>query len=1392
MKKPLTQLLRTLLFIAAGALTTQAADVFAPGYLKYEYFGGISGTPISGLTADDRYIANNPDVVLWMTALDSRTVLPDDSHESYGARITGFLVPDTTGDYDLFIKSDDASQLYLSTDATTNNLALIAEEAGCCQAFLEPGSPQTTATPVHLIANTKYALQVLLKEGGGGDFVQVAWRNTEDTTAAADLTPIPGKFLGVNLPVAATPTAAITSDPKSTTVLPGTVAVFTVGFASTPAKVPLVGVPVGNMVTNNLTSYATVQWYRDGVLIPGATGASYALVNPQSTDNNVKFSAKVGVFGSTNVIKSADATLAVDSGATAQPSPGFLMYEYYGNIPTAAIQALLDDPRFIASTPDSVLWMNSFDSRSVLPDTSHELYGARITGFIIPTETANYDFFLSSDDASQLYLSTDASTANLALIAEETGCCHGFLEPGAPTTTATPITLQAGQKYAVEALLKEGGGGDFIQVAWRKTTDTTPAASLTPIPGAYLAAYTGPGSALSITVPPHSLTVGENASATFTVGFTSTNVPPAGRIIGTMGNPVSITWYKNGIPVPGVTGTNYTLPLVKPSDNNAKITVKVGIAGGVQTSAEATLTVTTDTIAPTLLSTKIDTSLTNITLVFSEPITAVTATALTNYSLDGGLTITSATQVSPTVIRLGTSPQTQGARYKLTINNLRDTASGGGNVIAAGTQASFRALGIGRGWLTFQYFANIGGTAVAGLTSSPKFPDSPDLTFSINSFSSPNGYAENYGARVFGYFYPPTTGNYRFFLRSDDASQLYFNPAGSAEVNFMTGALPIAEETGCCAAFMEPDTGDAATSADTYHLTAGSPYYIEALLKEGGGGDYVQVAYRLDGDATPAASLQPIPGAYLGTLLDLDVSLQITNAPTDQVGVVASAGVPFTAEDFNTSDGGFTVVTTGDVPGPWAYDDATGTWIAAGGNDACGTPNNSALNSPAYTLTQSGVLTLSLKHRYSFEQDYDGGQVLLSVNGGAFTAVPAASFTQNGYSPVKIIGNGVLLGKSAFSGNSPGDAAGTFVTSVASLGSFKQGDKIVIEFLGAWDECSAALTPSWVVDSLHIDLLPTIVQDFAATNGNFTVVTVGTPPGPWAYDASKGAWIANSGNDACGNANNSSLNSPAYVVPEDDEVTLSFSHRYSFEAPGYDGGQVRISVNGGPYVTVPAESFSANGYAADAIVGTGVLLGQRAFNGDSPGYAATNYITSTAVLGKFKKNDTISVEFVGAWDECSTASLPSWTVRNLTLIFGTAAKASTFTVGATADLHGQSLPVLYQWQRNDGNGFVDIVGETGTSLRFFPTSADLNATFRVVASTPGASVNSGVVKLITGATVTPPDLAISTPGGKVTITFTGSLQSSATVAGPYANVPGAVSPYTPTGASSATFFRSVK
>ncbi len=170
------------------------------GVLKFSYWGSIEGTPVDNLTGDARYPAT-PDSTGVVYAFNSRDAFADDSHDNYGATMEGYLTPTESGNYRFFVYSDDASQLWLSTDDTEANLAMIAEETGCCNFFTEPDSPRTSE-PVALVANKKYFIRMIYKEGGGGDYGQVAWRKTTDSTPAGSLKPIPGKYLSaaVDLP----------------------------------------------------------------------------------------------------------------------------------------------------------------------------------------------------------------------------------------------------------------------------------------------------------------------------------------------------------------------------------------------------------------------------------------------------------------------------------------------------------------------------------------------------------------------------------------------------------------------------------------------------------------------------------------------------------------------------------------------------------------------------------------------------------------------------------------------------------------------------------------------------------------------------------------------------------------------------------------------------------------------------------------------------------------------------------------------------------------------------------------------------------------------------------------------------------------------------------------
>ncbi len=180
--------------VAAGTQTTVYSYLSTKtGVLRFAYWTGIDGTLVDNLFADERYPAS-PTGTGAVYSFNSRDFFPTDSLETYGAIMEGFLTPAESGAYRFFVYSDDASQLYLSTDASEANAQVVAEETGCCNNFTEPDSPRTSE-PVTLTAGTRYFVRMVYKEGGGGDYGQVAWRKEGDKTPAGTLLPISGKFL---------------------------------------------------------------------------------------------------------------------------------------------------------------------------------------------------------------------------------------------------------------------------------------------------------------------------------------------------------------------------------------------------------------------------------------------------------------------------------------------------------------------------------------------------------------------------------------------------------------------------------------------------------------------------------------------------------------------------------------------------------------------------------------------------------------------------------------------------------------------------------------------------------------------------------------------------------------------------------------------------------------------------------------------------------------------------------------------------------------------------------------------------------------------------------------------------------------------------------------------
>jgi hypothetical protein len=157
------------------------------GQILFEYWFDIGGTAVSDLTSDPDY-PDKPDDFEWRDRYEG----PVDWQDNYGSRARGYVYPPADGDYTFWISGDDYEELYLSTDDDPANATLIAEVPGWTQ-HLEWGKyPEQQSDPITLVGGQKYYIESIMKEGGGGDSMTVAWAGPE---IGEELTIIDGAFL---------------------------------------------------------------------------------------------------------------------------------------------------------------------------------------------------------------------------------------------------------------------------------------------------------------------------------------------------------------------------------------------------------------------------------------------------------------------------------------------------------------------------------------------------------------------------------------------------------------------------------------------------------------------------------------------------------------------------------------------------------------------------------------------------------------------------------------------------------------------------------------------------------------------------------------------------------------------------------------------------------------------------------------------------------------------------------------------------------------------------------------------------------------------------------------------------------------------------------------------
>jgi len=699
-RKPSKKLLAALIALGwCGSAVFGAAPATPQGTISAKGFLDIgSGTAITDLTGNAKF-PDNPDVKYyytyfeWNATGDIGTAANNAYADNYGAQMQGYFYPPSTGDYIFWICSDDTSQLFLSTDDDPANKKLIAQEGGWSNPRIWDSAssgdaatknsstfvstqwgtkdPANGGAKITLTKGKPYYVEVLFKEGGGGDNVAVA---VQDPGGTIDATlPIPGEYLS---PFSTSAGAQILSQPVDRYVLVGGIATFSVGL-DVPPSVTVSG----------------YKWTKNGTDIPDSNATSIS-IKAVAADDGAKIKAIVTTSAGT--LTSDEVTLYV-SPFTTDYTPGIVKMDIYTDISGTTVDNLVSSDKFLAGTPDDIRMLDTLST----PSAYAENYGAKVSGFLIPTESGQYRFFLYSDDASEFWLSPDDREANAVKIAEETDCCDTFVEPdtlnddGVTSTTSEPQALVAGKKYAFFAYLKEGTGGDYLQIATRKEGDTTAAGSLPLISSSWIGGNIRPTTGTpEITVQPTAPSQIElGRDLTLTVDGV---VNPTG-----FNFPVIVKWQKDGSDIANALGKSYTIVNAKATDSGTYRAVVSAPNGNSVNSTEVAITVVSDISPPTILSAEGSPKHDQVTVHFSEPVESTSATTLANYSIDGGLTLSSPVLKNKQDVVFTTPKQTQGTQYTITVNNVKDLFN---NVIAANTKVVFLPATVASGVAAYWNF----------------------------------------------------------------------------------------------------------------------------------------------------------------------------------------------------------------------------------------------------------------------------------------------------------------------------------------------------------------------------------------------------------------------------------------------------------------------------------------------------------------------------------------------------------------------------------------------------------------------------------------------------------------------------------------------------------------
>ena len=497
----------SVVLIPKTGVTPPAISCPETGSILREQWNNITGNDISSIPLNQQ-----PASTSQITSLEVASV-----GDNYGDRIRGYLCPPQTGNYTFLISGDDQVELWLSTDDNPANKTRIANQLLWTNFREFFKYPSQKSAPVTLQAGQRYYIEVLHKEGDGGDHVTVAWTLPNGGTQV----PIPIDRLApfvIGTPTPPTPSVSnsglnykyyegnwdrLPDFSMLTPVKVGTTpnidlsirkvndnfGVVWEGYINIPAPGNYTFEtasddgskfyfnsfysPTANALVNS-DGLHPPQWASGTIYIPAAGSYPVAISYFESSGGESMQLYWTGPGIEKQLVP--DAAFKQVSASTEQCSAsGSILHELWRNVEGDAVMNIPQD-----RLPDIINQVTSLETSSL-----GDIYGERMRGYICPPTNGNYVFMLAGDDHVQLWLSSDDNPGNKTMIAfmNDWGDFHQFNKY--PTQTSAAINLLAGHRYYIEVLHKQGYGPNHVTVAWQLPNGTTEI----PIAGSHLSPF---------------------------------------------------------------------------------------------------------------------------------------------------------------------------------------------------------------------------------------------------------------------------------------------------------------------------------------------------------------------------------------------------------------------------------------------------------------------------------------------------------------------------------------------------------------------------------------------------------------------------------------------------------------------------------------------------------------------------------------------------------------------------------------------------------------------------------------------------------------------------------------------------------------------------------------